>query len=133
MATYKRFEDLEVWQLARRLLLLIFGFTQKKDFYRDFKLKDQIKDSSGSTMDNIAEGFDREGNAEFIHFLTISKASNSEARSQLYRSYDRDYITEIEFREAFDLSVKIGIGLSKFITYIKNSGIKGNKFKRNLK
>jgi four helix bundle protein len=75
MSTVTKFEDLEVWKLARELCKVIGGFTGKADFYRDFSLKDQIKRSSGSTMDNVAEGFGRGGNREFIHFLTISNGS----------------------------------------------------------
>lgn len=131
MATIKKFEELEIWNLSRSLASLVFDFTQKKEFSRDFGLKDQINRSSGSTMDNIAEGFGRGGKAEFIHFLSISKASNCEVQSQLYRAKDRSYLTQKEFNYAFDISIKISVKISNFMNYLKSTSIKGSKFKRN--
>lgn len=83
------FEDIIAWQKARELDKVIFNLIQNSTIKSDFALKDQMLRSSGSIMDNIAEGFDRDGNKEFIHFLTISKGSCSELRSQLYRAMDR--------------------------------------------
>lgn len=92
MATIKRFEDLEIWQDARRLPKEIIFISKNTDLNKDFKLNAQIKDSSGSVMDNIAEGFERNGNIEFRQFLSIAKGSAGETRSQLYRVFDNDYI-----------------------------------------
>lgn len=83
MATFNRFEDILAWQKARVLCKMINDYTLKDLFSRDFKLVSQIKGSSGSAMDNIAEGFERGGNKEFIQFLFISKGSAGETRSQL--------------------------------------------------
>lgn len=96
MAKIERFEDLQIWQKARKLADDIFvKFISKAD-NRDFALKDQINRSSGSVMDNIAEGFNRGGNKEFLQFLYISKASLAEVLSQLYRISDRNYIAKDE-------------------------------------
>jgi len=86
MSTFQRFEDIIAWQKARELCNVIKSYTRKSEFSRDFKLLGQIEGSSGSAMDNIAEGFERGGNREFIQFLYISKGSAGETRSQLYRA-----------------------------------------------
>jgi four helix bundle protein len=91
MATIQKFEDLEVWQKARVFAKQIFELSNSGIFAKDYELKDQIKRSSGSIMDNVAEGFERGGKAEFINFLTIAKGSCAETRSQLYRGFDRNY------------------------------------------
>jgi four helix bundle protein len=90
MGTYKSSEDMEVWQRARVLANRTYALTQTGGFSRDYSLKDQIIDSSGSVMDNIAEGFERGGNRELIMFLSYSKGSAGEVRSQLYRAFDQD-------------------------------------------
>ena len=129
MATIRRFEDLEVWQLARKQCQMVYEATQNPSFRQNFSLRDQIERSSGSVMDNIAEGFDRDGNKEFIHFLSIAKGSNSEVRSQLYRALDRKHISEEEFNKMAKLNKEIGVKLNKLMQYLKNSDIKGKKFK----
>lgn len=130
MATVYNFEDLEVWKNARELSKYVFLLTQREMFSKDFSLKDQIKRSSGSIMDNIAEGFERDGNKEFVNFLTYSKGSAGEVRSQAYRAFDYGYISESECQylilESKSLSERIG----KFINYLKNSDFKGTRFKK---
>ena len=129
MSKVERFEDLKTWQLARELCQIIHKLTLKDQFSRDFKLVGQIKSSSGLIMDNIAEGFERDGNKEFIQFLSISKGSCGETRSQLYRALDSQYISQIEFDEAYKMTIEESKMLKSFIQYLKDSDMKGNKFK----
>lgn len=129
MATYKSFEDLEIWQLSRELCNDIFGVIENSNLKNNYRLANQIDGSSGSIMDNIAEGFERGGNKEFIQFLYISKASCGETRSQLYRVLDRNFISnelfEILKEKTTNLSKKIG----GFILYLEKSDFKGAKYK----
>lgn len=131
MGAINRFEDLEIWKNARVLCKDIRKLILKNEsFYRDFSLKDQISGSSGSIMDNIAEGFGREGNKEFINFLTFSQGSCNETKSQLYRAYDFEYITEDELTQLFESIEKLANGIKALINYLKSSNYKGAKFKR---
>jgi four helix bundle protein len=129
MLKVERFEDLKIWQLARELCQLIHKLTIKDQFSRDFKLVGQINGSSGSIMDNIAEGFERDGNKEFIQFLTFSKGSCGETRSQLYRALDYQYITQEEFDAAYKMTLEESKMLKSFIQYLKDSELIGNRFK----
>jgi four helix bundle protein len=128
MATIKRFEDLEIWQESRRLSKEIILLSKTTDLKTDFKLKGQIKSSSGSVMDNIAEGFERNGNGEFKQFLSVAKGSAGESRSQLYRVFDNDYITEEKLNMLVADYEKLSIKIHNFITYLNNNDFKGPKF-----
>lgn len=129
MATIEKFEDLSIWQQAREICQRIFEVCGKNGFERDFELVKQINRSSGSCMDNIAEGFERDGNREFVHFLSISKGSIGESRSQLYRALDRKYISQEEFDILKRLCIEEARDTGNFMRYLRNSGVKGNKFK----
>ena len=129
MATIKRFEDIEAWELGRQLSVEIWDETNKETLANDWGLKRQINRASGSIMDNIAEGFGRGGNKEFINFLGIARASNDEVRSQLYRTLDRKHIDETNFERLYKLSVKVGVKINNFMEYLRTSEIKGQKFK----
>jgi four helix bundle protein len=128
MATIKSFEDIEAWQLARALSREIYSLTQIGTFAKDYSLRDQINKSSGSIMDNIAEGFERGGNREFIQFLSIAKGSCGEVRSQLYRAVDHKHITNDQLNDLKEKSIVISKKLNGFMNYLLESDIKGMKF-----
>ena len=93
MATLKSFEDIQAWQDARVLAKVIFSLTMEGSFSKDYSLKDQINRATGSIMDNIAEGFERDGNKEFFQFLSYAKGSAGEVRSQLHRALDWGHVS----------------------------------------
>ena len=123
-----RFEDLEIWQEAREICKLVYRITSSGPFEHDFKFRDQIRASSGSAMDNIAEGFNRGGNKEFGQFLWISLGSTGEVRSQSYRAFDVKFITEENFNELLERTDKLGRKTFNLINSLKDSDIKGIKF-----
>ncbi len=129
MATFKKFEDLEIWQLARVFCRGIYKITKYPGFCRDFKLVSQITDSSGSIMDNIAEGFGRGGNKEFSNFLTISIGSANESQSQLYRALDQEYISDSEFQNLYQQAEEIINKTGSLIHYLRTTTYRGIKYK----
>ncbi len=129
MATIQTFEEIVSWQEARLLNQKIGTLIDTGNFKSSFKLINQIEGSAGSIMDNIAEGFERGGNKEFIQFLYIAKASCGELRSQLYRLLDRKYITQIEFEDLNTHAKKISSLIQKLISYLESSETKGIKYK----
>ncbi|HQG76630.1 MAG TPA: four helix bundle protein [Bacteroidales bacterium] len=126
--TIERFEDLEIWKEARELCKMIFRLTEEEPFCRDFKFRDQIRSSSGSIMDNIAEGFERGGNKEFFQFLGYSKGSCGETRSQAYRSFDHKYIDQESLDELINRTLQLSKKISSFMSYLKRSEFKGSKY-----
>ena len=115
--------------MARALNVKLVPILKRLDSEKYFDLKGQLDRSAGSVMDNIAEGFERSGSREFIQFLAISKGSLGEVRSQLYRVYDRSLINETEL-DSFQKECKLLAGkIASFITYLRNTEIKGEKFK----
>ncbi len=125
--TIEKFEDLEIWQLANELTKEIFKITSKEEFNKDFSLRNQIRASSGSIMDNIAEGFERGGNKEFSQFLYIAKGSCGETRSQLYRAHEFQHIDKSTLDELIRLALKLNVKIANLITYLKTSDLKGAK------
>ncbi len=128
MATVKSFEELDVWKRARVFAKRIYGLTNDGTFAKDYSLKDQINRSAGSIMDNIAEGFERGGNREFITFLSYSKGPCGETRAQLYRAFDRSHIDERTLSELNEEGLSISKMISGLIAYLKQSEMKGSKF-----
>jgi len=128
MATIKEFEDLEIWKLSRILCNDIFKLASNSELSSDYKLFNQLNGSTGSIMDNIAEGYERNGNKEFIQYLSIAKASCGETRSQLYLVLDRNYCSEVEFEHIKNQTLVISKKIAAFITYLKRSDFKGSKF-----
>ncbi len=128
MAKINSFEDLKVWQIAREFAKEIYELSNKGNFAKYFSRKDQINKSAGSTMDNVAEGFERGGKKEFIQFFFIAKGSSGETRSQLYPAFDKGYLTAVELESLKDKVITISKQLSGFIGYLKKSEMKGSKY-----
>jgi four helix bundle protein len=114
----KRFEDIEAWQLARELTRKVYGLTKKDKFARDFGFRRQIQDAAGSSMHNIAEGFDSETNNEFVRFLRYAKRSCTEVQSELYMAVDQQYITKAEFNDIYDHAGRTRATIRGFIKYL---------------
>lgn len=129
MATIQNFEDLEIWKLSRDICNEIYMIINTTPLEKDYKLKEQINGSSGSIMDNIAEGFERNGNKEFKQFLSIAKGSCGETRSQLYRIKDRKYIDDSKFDELKLKTIELSNKIGSFISYLNKTDYKGQKFR----
>jgi four helix bundle protein len=130
MSLVKRFEDLITWQKARELTRIIFVLTKSGGFSRDYQLKDQVCRAVISVPANIAEGFERDGNREFVKFLSIAKGSAGEVRSLLYLALDLGYISSEQMNEANDLSLETARLIGGLIRYIQGSNKMGRKFKK---
>lgn len=128
MATINRFEELEVWQEARLLNKSIWQLTQKEDFKSYFSLNEQLRRASISIMNNISEGFERNGNKEFVQFLSIAKGSTAEVKNMLYALLDLELISQKEFEELNQASEKLRNKIAKLMNYLKTSDFKGSKF-----
>jgi four helix bundle protein len=113
-----RFEDIEAWQLARELTRKVYSLTKKDGFVKDFGLRGQIQNAAGSSMHNIAEGFDSETNPEFIRFLRYAKRSCTEVQSELYVALDQKYITIEEFQDVYDHAGRTRAAIRGFIKYL---------------
>jgi len=123
------FEEIEAWQLARQLTQKVYGLTGKNTFSRDFGLTRQLQSAAGSSMHNIAEGFDSATNAEFIRFLRYAKRSCSEVQSELYVAIDQKYISETEFHNIYDHAGRTRATIHGFIRYLSVCGQKSSKQK----
>lgn len=129
MATVRDFEELAIFQKARELSKKIYPVTNREGFMSDYRFVQQIRAAAGSIMDNIAEGFERAGNKEFLNFLYIAKGSCGEVRSQLIRANDVGYLTSEEYEELYTECRKLSAGIMNFIKEVRASEFAGAKFK----
>jgi four helix bundle protein len=128
MAAIGKFEDIEGWKLARRVTNRIYDVSSTGEFSRDFALVNQIRRAAISIMSNIAEGFERDGNKEFIQFLSIAKGSCGEVRSQIFIAADQRYVDGQTFDEIHSLLVETSRTISGLMKYLKQCDERGRKF-----
>jgi four helix bundle protein len=119
MASVVRFEELEVWQDARQLVKEVCAATNQGAFAKDFEMRGQIRAAALSSMNNIAEGFERGTNKEFTQFLNIAKGSAGEVRSTLYAALDQRYIAEQQFNALRDRALSVSRRCSNLIKYLQ--------------
>ena len=129
MATFKKFEEIEAWKMARLLVREVYAITKKEGFSKDIGLRNQVRRASVSVMANIAEGFERNGTGEFVQFLSIAKGSAGEIRAHLYVALDQGYIDEQTLESLIIDTEAIGKKIGGLMDYLRNSGIKGAKYR----
>ena len=129
MATFKRVEDIEVWQRARVLTREIYRISNLGSFSKDFGLRDQIRRASVSIMSNIAEGFERSGSGEFAQFLSMAKGSSGEVRTQLYIALDQNYVNQADFKRLISDIDETARMINGLMMYLRKTAIKGVKYK----
>ena len=127
MATVRDFEELAIFQKARELSKKIYPITQKEEFKYDSRFVQQIRAAAGSIMDNIAEGFERGGNKEFLNFLYIAKGSCGEVRSQIIRASDVGFIDNDTSTRLYNDCIGLSKAISAFVKSLKTSGYRGSK------
>ncbi len=125
--TIKRFEEITAWQKARQLTANIYKSTSTGPFAKDFGLRDQIRRAAVSSMSNIAVGFERDGNKEFVQFLAIAKGSTGEVRSQLYVALDAGFLSQPHFNELLASAEEPSRVISGLMRYLRQSGLQGRK------
>jgi four helix bundle protein len=119
MAKINQYEELEVWQMGMNLCQEVYAFSNKSDLAKDFSLRDQIRRSSISIPSNIAEGFERGSDKQFIYFLVFSKGSCGELRTQINLANRLKYITDDEYEILNKTCLSVSKQLSGFINYLK--------------
>ena len=129
MGTIRKFEDIDAWQKACALTREVYAVTDDGAFAKDFGLRDQIRRASVSIMSNIAEGFGRGGNKEFIQFLSTAKGSASEVQAQLYVALDAGYINQDQFQKLYSETEATARMIAGLLRYLQNSDFKGAKYK----
>ncbi len=129
MATIEKFEDIEAWKLAREVTRLIYKISSTGNFAKDYALSNQIRRAAISILSNIAEGFERSGNKEFLNFLAIAKGSCGEVRAQLYAALDQRYLDEEQFGNISQKLLETSRVIAGFMKYLQQTELRGNKFK----
>jgi four helix bundle protein len=129
MGKIEKFEDILAWQKARELTKEIYSHARSGPFSKDFGLRDQVQRAAVSIMGNVAEGFERGGDKEFIQFLSVSKGSCGETKSHLYVALDQQYINRTQFDQLYNNADEVGRLLSGFMSYLQQSDLRGRKFK----
>jgi four helix bundle protein len=129
MNKIERFEDIVAWQKARVLTKEIYGSARIGSFAKDYGLKDQIQRASVSTMSNIAEGFERGGDREFVQFLSNSKGSCGEVKSHLYVALDQGYVTQVNFGQLYAQADEVSRLVGGFMNCLRQSQLGGHKYK----
>jgi four helix bundle protein len=129
---FERFEDIEAWKLGRELTRAIYRHSKRGAFASDRALREQIRAAAISVTSNIAEGYERDGNSEFIHALSVAKGSCGEVRSQLSVALDENYITEAQYNELAELAQRTSRLIAGLINYLRKSSHRGLKFKRGI-
>jgi four helix bundle protein len=122
MSKVERFEDLKVLQAARESVAAIYEISANGSFSRDYALRDQIRRAAVSVPSNIAEGFSRHSNKEFIQFLFFAKGSAAEVQSQLYTALDQEHISQEQFDKTYGQMDVVAKQISRFITYLRKAG-----------
>jgi four helix bundle protein len=130
MPKIERFEDLDAWKKAREMTKAVYVVTSSAKFSRDLGLKGQIRGSTVSSMSNIAEGFERNGDRQFLQFLSIAKGPTGEVKSQLYVALDAGYLTQAEFDEIYRLAAETSRLIGGLIRYLKNAELNESKSQR---
>jgi len=124
----KNFEDLEIWKDARHLTREIYTLSKAPKFSKDFGLRDQMQRAAVSIMSNIAEGFERGGNQEFVQFLYVAKGSCGEVRSQLYVALDQEYVDQKVTDSLLIVLKRLSVMIKHLIDHLKRSGMRGPKY-----
>ncbi len=130
MGKVRKFEDLEIWQIARKTSNFVESLFNSTGISHNSRLMNQMEGSSGSIMDNIAEGFGRDGNKEFHNFLSYAKGSANELKSQAYRAYDKKLISIEQFQKLTGLCDELMNRIGALMQYLRTSDFKGQKFKK---
>jgi four helix bundle protein len=129
MARIATFEQLDAWRRARELTHAIYECSKGAGFSKDFGLRDQVRRAAVSVMSNVAEGFERGGDKEFIQFLAVAKGSCGEVRSQLYVALDQKYLTDSQFDALSDSATETSKVIAGLMRYLQTSERRGSKFK----